>query len=171
MERQGHGFMYEEVIKNKYNLISTTYTDKWDLKDQNEKKWVVKTFKKGTELPLSDIFINSNRNEDFILQIGIWEKEKTNIVKEYTIFVDIKKWLKYFEFSFYSELKNWIKNEVNNSYSYDSTWKVDIKKWKKIWGKDKIVQPRFKRDHKTQRRIQCAVSNKNLKLFLESVKK
>lgn len=171
MERQIHGFIYEDLIKNKYNLISTTYTDKWDLKDQDGKKWVVKTFKKGSELPLSDIFINSNRNEDFILQIGIWENDKNNIVEEYNIFVDIEKWKTFFEFNFYLELKNWIKNEVSNSYLYDSIWKLNVKKWKKIWGKTRLVQPRFKRDHKTQRRIQSAVSNKNLKLFLESVKK
>ncbi len=171
MERQIHGFIYEDKIKKRNKLSNGSYTDKWDLFGLDNKKWVVKTFKKGSELPLSDIFINSQRDEDFILQIGIWENKKDNIVEEYTINVDIEKWKIYFEFNFYDELKNWIKNKVSNSYEYDNIWKKEVKNWKKIWGESRIVQPRFKRDHKTQRRVQCAVKNKNLKKFLKSVEK
>jgi hypothetical protein len=51
------------------------------------------------------------------------------------------------------------------------TWKSEVKEWKERWGKDRIVQPRFKRDHKTQRRIQSAVAYKNIDLFLEYAQK
>jgi len=171
MERQKHGFLYEEKIKNKFELEEREYTDKWDLNDKNGIKWVIKTFKKDSELPLSDIFINNGRDEDFIIQIGIWEKEKTNIIEEFNIFVDLKKWKKQFEFKHYEKLKNWITNEVKNTYEYDEKWEKEVTDWKKIWGEERIVQPRFKRDHKKQRRIQSAVSYKNLHIFLKSVKK
>ena len=171
MERQKHGFEYENKIKEKYNLFERSYTDMWDLNDINDKKWVIKTFKKGSELPLSDIFVNSKRDEDFYLQIGIWENSKKNITKEILIYVDIQKWKKQFEYHSYDVLKHWIKYEVSNSKEYDKVWGSEIKEWKKKWGKDRMVQPRFKRDHKTQKRIQSAVSNKNLERFLESVKK
>jgi hypothetical protein len=171
MERQKHGFEYENGIKEKYNLLERSYTDMWDANDENSKKWVIKTFKKGSELPLSDIFVNSKRDEDFYLQIGIWENSKKNIIKEILIYVDIEKWQKQFEYDSYDILKHWIKYEVSNLKEYDKVWKSEIKEWKEKWGKERMVQPRFKRDHKKQKRIQSAVSNKNLENFLESIKK
>jgi hypothetical protein len=68
-------------------------------------------------------------------------------------------------------MKHWIKYIVSNSYSYDSIWKVEKDNWKDRWGRDRIVQPRFKRDHGIQRRIQSAVAHKNIDLFLEYAQK
>ena len=90
---------------------------------------------------------------------------------EKIIFIDINKWKELFEWGYYDELKHWIKNLVSNEYSYDVTWKIEMNDWKKKWGKNRLIQPRFKRDHKTQRRIQSAGAHKNLDMFLEYVKK
>ena len=172
MERQNHGFEYQEELCERHNLVpDKNYTGTWDAYTQNGVPCVVKTFKKGSELPLSDIFNNESRDQDFYLMYGVWSGKKTNIVDEKVIFIDITKWKQLFEWNHYGELKNWIKNLVSNSYDYDLTWKSEVKLWKEKWGTDRIIQPRFKRDHKSQRRIQSAVAYKQLETFLEYAKK
>jgi hypothetical protein len=172
MERQEHGFIFQESISKKYDLVEDeNYTGIWDAYDNQNVPCVIKTFKKGSEIPLSDIFINSKRDQDFYLIYGIWEKEKTNIVEEKKILVDVEKWKNLFEWDNYDELKHWIKNVVSNDYEYDKTWKKEVAEWKKNWGKGRVIQPRFKRDHKKQRRIQSAVPNKKINDFLNLIKK
>ena len=172
MERQSHGFEYQKVICERHNLISDkNYTGMWDAYQTDGTPCVIKLFKHNSELPLSDIFNNVARDKDFILKYGVWRGKKSNIVEEKEIFIDINKWRESFKWGHYEELNYWIKYVVSNSYSYDITWKSEMKEWKERWGKDRIVQPRFKRDHKKQRRIQSAVAYKNLDMFLNYVKK
>lgn len=172
-EKQKHGFEYQKYVCIKYDLQpDEKYTGKWDAYQKDTKQPVViKTHKKGSEIPLSDIFINHDRDRDFIMIIGVWEKEKSNIIQEFKIEVNIDKWKILLGWEFYLELKDWIRNKVSNDYGYDRIWKKEIKDWKLKWGVNKIIQPRFKRDHKTQRRIQAAIPNKHIKEFLEYVKK
>ena len=173
MERQIHGFEYQRELCEKHNLVSDeNYTGLWDAyKRPDGVPCIIKTFKENSELPLSDIFNNVTRDKDFYLMYGVWRGEKSNIVEEKEIFIDINKWRESFEWGYYEELNYWIKNLVSNSYSYDKTWKSEVKVWKERWGINKLVQPRFKRDHKKQRRIQSAVAYKNLDMFLNYVKK
>ena len=58
-------------------------------------------------MPLSDIFINSNRNKDFYLIYGVWERCKSNIIEEKMVFIDIDKWKTLFDWEFYDDLKFW----------------------------------------------------------------
>lgn len=172
MERQSHGFEFQEKMNERYNLLSDeNYTGMWDSYKPDKTPCVIKLFKENSELPLSDIFNNVARDRDFYLIYGVWRGKKSNIVEEKEIFIDINKWKESFEWGFYEELNHWIKNLVSNSYSYDNTWKSEMKVWKERWGVNKLVQPRFKRDHKKQRRIQSAVAYKNLDMFLNYVKK
>lgn len=172
MERQKHGFEYQRRVIEKYNLFEDkNYTGVWDAFDLHGMPYIIKTFKKGTEIPLSDLFNNQSRDRDFYLVYGIWSKDTTNIIEEKVIEISIRKWSKLLEWQYYDELKNWIKYSVSNSYDYDYKWKTEVAQWKKKWGEDRIIQPRFKRDHKKQRRIQSAVSYKNLKTFVEYVEK
>ena len=172
MERQGHGFEYQQLMCERHNLLSDeNYTGMWDAYRPDGIPCVIKTFKHGSELPLADIFNNVSRDRDFYLIYGVWKGKKSNIIEERVVFIDIIKWRELFDWTHYEGLNNWIKNLVSNSYSYDMTWKSEVKEWKGRWGKDRIVQPRFKRDHKTQRRIQSAVAYKNIDLFLEYAQK
>jgi hypothetical protein len=172
MERQKHGFMYQEnVCKRNQLIVDENYTGIWDAYTDMGVPCMIKTFKKGSEIPLSDIFINSRRDKDFYLIYGIWQNKKTNIVEEKKILVDIQKWKELFDWDYYDDFKFWIKNIVSNNLDYDETWKSELKKWKKNWGKDRLIQPRFKRDHKKQKRIQSAVPNKKINEFINYVKK
>lgn len=173
MERQIHGIEYQNKLCEKHDLVSdTNYTGLWDAyKRPSGVPCIIKTFQVNSELPLSDIFNNATRDKDFYLMYGVWRGKKSNIVEEKEIFIDINKWKELFEFDHYDEMKYWIKFVVSNSHSYDKTWTKERNEWKTKWGRKRIVQPRFKRDHETQRRIQSGVTYKNLDTFLEYVKK
>jgi hypothetical protein len=181
-ERQLHGFLYEERVVELKNLTpwsdyikkypsqnaeDRTYTSTWDAVDESihgknykGKPVQIKCIKHGGSVDLGDIFRNANKKENFLLIVGFWKNTKDNIVEEYTISVDHQKWNKLFESDIYDEVKDWLKNKVSNDRSYDSVWKIECSYYKERWGKNRIIQPRFKRDHKKQRRIQCGVSYK-----------
>jgi hypothetical protein len=120
----------------------------------------IKYIKKGSSIDLGDYFVNSSKEKDFNLIIGFWEKEKNNIVDVFNLFIEKDKWNKILYYDKSDELKEWIRYKVSNEYSYDEIWKEEIKEWKKDYGERKILL-RFKRDHKTQRRIQCAINKKD----------
>lgn len=168
-ERQKHGFEYQNKVCETHGLFAdTNYTGIWDAFSKENKPAVIKNFKDKSEIPLADIFINSKRDQDFIMYLGIWQKDKKNIIKEYVVDVDHKKFQELFVFDDYDKLKDWIKY-VSNDRSYDKQWKEECKEWKEKWGSDRIVQPRFKRDHKIQKRIQSAVTYKNIDKFLDYI--
>jgi hypothetical protein len=180
-ERQAHGFIYEDKTIESYGYTDWKtyikkypntdtdgiYTSTWDAINESEegkyykgKPVQIKTIQKNGSVDLGDIFRNANKKEDFTLIVGFWEGSKTNIVEEYVIEVDYKKWNKELEWDKYEELRDWIKNKVSNDYDYDDQWKEECKYYKNDWGRNRLIQPRFKRDHKTQRRIQCGITYK-----------
>lgn len=59
--------------------------------------------------------------------------------------------------------------EITNDESDDQKWKEGIKEFKKRTVANAV--PRFKRDHKKQKRIQAAVPKNNLKKFYDSFQK
>jgi len=159
-ERQQHGFIYQDKYILKNNLTEEkNYTHKNDAYDKNNIPYQIKTIKKNSSIDMGDIFRNANKNEDFYLVVGFWENKKTNIVEEKKLFIDHKKWNSILNFQEYDKLKDWIKNKVSNDRNYDNQWKKEMKIWKEKFGERKI-NIRFKRDHKKQRRIQCAINNK-----------
>ena len=52
-------------------------------------------------------------------------------------------------------------DNITNSHDDDEKWKAMTKQARKNWQNEtsNLVRPRFKRDHKTQKRIQCAINN------------
>jgi hypothetical protein len=189
MERQIHGFIYESnviksrnltnwkeyVVKNNITDSDGGYTSTWDAIDENQigvyhkgKPVQIKCIKKNGSIDLGDIFRNANKKENFDLIVGFWQGTKTNIVEEYTIKVNYKKWNSLFKWDKYGELREWITNKVSNDKSYDLKWKMECSIYKSDWGTDRIIQPRFKRDSKTQRRIQCGITyNKFIEYLIE----
>lgn len=129
----------------------------------------IKCIKKGCAIELGDFYRNSMKEEDFYLLVGFYDKlyeDKTpRIVEEYLIKVCHKKWNALFEFDYILDMKE-LMDTITNRYEDDLRWKRETKRLKGLWGK-RLVMPRFKRDHKSQKRIQCAIGNKRLKEFLE----
>lgn len=159
-ERQIHGFVYEKSFIEKNNLTKEEkYTHPFDAYDENKNPYQIKTIKKGSSIDMGDYFINSRKEKNFFLVVSFWEGKKDNIVETYKLFIDCEKWNSLLSFDKKEEMKNWIKNKVSNDYCYDNQWKEEVKKWKEEYGKDRKISLRFKRDYKTQRRIQCAINN------------
>lgn len=157
-ERQEHGFIYEEHFINENKLIKEkSYTAKFDARNSEGTPYQIKTIRLGSSIDLGDYFRNANIEEDFFLIISFWKEKRQDIVEVHKLFIDCNEWKKLFSFEKESEMKDWIKNRVSNSYSYDEQWKEETKYFKEKFGKRKVAL-RFKRDHKTQRRIQCAIN-------------
>jgi len=160
MERQKHGFIFEEFIFSELSLTKINeYTAPYDAYDSNNFKYQIKLIKYGNSIDLGDIFRNAEKQDDFFLVIGFWKDKKDNIVEIYRLYIDCKKWKNILSFDYYDELKDWIRNKVSNAYEYDKQWKKEMQYWKEKFGK-RHISIRFKRDHKNQRRIQCAINNK-----------
>lgn len=158
-ERQIHGFIFENnYIKENSLIKENNYTAPFDAYDSKNQPYQIKTIKKGSSIDMGDFFINSKKEEDFFLIVSFWDKEKDNIVETHKLFIPCKEWNSLFYFDDKDEMKNWISNKVSNSYEYDEQWKKEREQWKKKFGNRKIAL-RFKRDHKSQRRIQCAINN------------
>jgi hypothetical protein len=168
MERQKHGFTYENYIIEKYNIIkSNGYTNKWD-GFLNNIPCSIKTHKLGTGIELADYFRNQEIKEDFYLFVGFWEEEKYNIVEEYCLKIIGDEYSQLFNKDCGIFFQKMI-TDITNDKKDDLLWKDLMSQGKKLWeiSTPNLISPRFKRDHKNQKRIQCAITNKNFyKYFL-----
>lgn len=196
-ERQEHGFINEAKVCETKSIMKWAdfakthpqfskkqgYTSDWDgidlsVKTEGEYGFLpvqIKTIGNGNAIELADIFRNNKKSEAFRLIVDFYDKSdksKTKMVKTFDVIVDPAKWRAHFNFPDYDEWKTWISG-VSNCRSYDDTWKKEMKSKKQDWktkNPNSLVMPRFKRDHKTQRRIQCAVKYSDFDKFIESVK-
>lgn len=160
MERQNHGFKFEKSIMEKYNIIpSTDYTAKWDgfLDDVPVS---IKVEQYGSDIELADFRRNATNTEDFYLIVGFWEGQKDNIVDIQVLYISGDEWHELFPSHFIEDFQSLLDN-ITNSHDDDEKWKAMTKQARKNWQKEtsNLVRPRFKRDHKTQKRIQCAINN------------
>ena len=70
MERQQHGFKFEQLCREKYNLIlSKDYTSRFD-GILNGLPVSIKCEKLGSDIELADYFRNSQITEDFYIIVG-----------------------------------------------------------------------------------------------------
>ena len=68
------------------------------------------------------------------------------------------------------EFESFLKG-ITNDYSDDIKWKKQITLFKEEWQlkTPNFIRPRFKRDHKKQKRIQCAINNKDFHNYVKQV--
>ena len=162
MERQAHGFSFEQYAREKYNVeLNKGYIDKWDGLYKNE-PISIKTEKIGSDVEMADIFRNMDVNTNFYLLVGFWADEKNNIVNEHLLYINGDEYSILFNKEMRSKFRDLLDNITNNR-SDDVKWKEEITALKKEWKNStpNLIRPRFKRDHKSQKRIQCAINNKD----------
>ena len=161
-ERQAHGFTFEDYVINKYSIQkSSNYTAKWDGM-LNGFPVSIKCEKYKSDIELADFTRNANNTDDFYLIVGFWDGVKTNIVEEHILFIKGQEWHELFPSHFIEDFKTML-NSVTNNYSDDAKWKNLVTEQRKRWKKEtnNLIRPRFKRDHKTQKRVQCAINYKD----------
>lgn len=161
-ERQIHGFNYEQSIFARFNIQpSETYTSEWD-GYLNGIPVSIKLEKYGSDIELADYFRNSQKTSDFYLFVGFWEGQKDNIVEEHILFINGSEWHELFNEEFNQKFRDLLDN-ITNSYEDDVKWKKNITTLRSEWRNktDNLIRPRFKRDHGSQKRIQCAINNRD----------
>lgn len=161
-ERQKHGFDFEQWVFGNYGVVpSTQYTGAWD-GTLDGIPVSIKVAKRGTDVELADIFRQSKVAEDFILIVGFWSSSKDNVTEHYVLHVSAKDWTSHFDDDCLLYYK-FMLDKITNDYSDDDLWKDMVKKAKRMWlaNTDNLIRPRFKRDHKSQKRVQCAINNKD----------
>ena len=166
-ERQSHGFSYQDIIINRYGLSKIDpytgkelkYTDKWDAY-YGFIPVQIKDKKKGGNVELADLCRQSETTENFLLLVGFWEGYKTNIVEEHILYINGQDWHSQFDLNLIKEYKNLI-HEITNDKSDDKKWTESINLLRKKWKENTsyLIVPRPKRDHGSQKRIQCAINS------------
>lgn len=161
-ERQKHGFNFEKFVKKHFNIQDCPeghYTYKWDgILDDHPVS--IKTEQKGSDIEMASFVRNAANTDDFYLIVGFWEGQKDNIVSIETLFISGQEWHDLFNQEIVEECQNLI-NSITNDRSDDERWKSNREMLAKKWQEQtpNLIRPRFKRDHKTQKRMQCAINN------------
>lgn len=157
-ERQKHGFDFEiSYIQDNGLIKNDDYTGQYDAFDKNGIPYQLKLLKHKSSIQLGDYFRNIQKDSDFYLVVQFWKHQKNNIIEVHELFIDYNIWNNMLYFDEWKELKDWIQN-VSNARSFDQQWRKERMYWKEKFG-DRKVSLLFKRDHKTQKRIQCGIKN------------
>lgn len=171
-ERQSHGLINEARIKTEYELNDylgkKDYTAKYDAETKDGKPVSIKTIKHKSSVDLGDYFRNANVEEDFYLVVSFWKTDKLNIHEEYHLLIPAEIWQRLFKREFDERIKTML-DEVSHERWYDRIWRAQRLALKADWG-DGIIKLRPKRDHKSQKRMQCAISYKDLLVLHELYK-
>ena len=160
-ERQGHGFAYEQRTLERFSLTKCkNYTSEFDA-TCGHIQVQVKCIKQGGAIELGCYNRNKNKKHSFILIIGFWRGSKDNIVEECIYFIDCNEYTMNLKYDKDAEMIAEMKL-ISNLKEDDVRWRDFCAKHKTSWKEqNNHIDIRFKRDHKTQKRIQCAISWKN----------
>lgn len=165
MERQKHGFIFQkEFIENNHLIPEKNYVSEWDAYTSNNIPVQIKTYKVGGELDLGDLKRNLCKDSDFYL---VCAEHDGNIILNIRIFfVKRENWLYCFNCSddILNEMYSFLEN-ISNDYKDDERWRQGMISFKKVT--EGIAVPRFKRDHKKQKRIQAAIPRRNIEIFFK----
>lgn len=176
-ERQRHGFYFEDyAIESGGFAPSKGYTDPWDGYMEDGTPISVKVAKLGTEICFSDMFRQYEIDgKGFLLIVGFWKGEKTNIQHVYQLLITSKGWKSMFNHEALNHLKYMIETVGKGDYNSKEDKELWVKsrtKTKKIWKSStpNIIRPRYKwakpeDSGKSNHRIQCAIGYNN---FMEN---
>lgn len=161
-ERQKHGFDFQkQFIENNSLKEEECYTGEWDAYTKNGYPIQIKTYKKSGEIDLGDLKRNVNKKENFLLVLAPYVI--ANGIKKFcsTKIFDVKAddWKGLFNCGCLNEMYDFLSN-ISNDKKDDQAWKQGVKEFKEK--AEGLAVPRFKRDHKKQKRIQAAIPKKNI---------
>src|SRR5699024_2868058 len=118
---------------------------------------------------MGDINRNATLTHNFILIIGFWETGSDGgkvFDDDIILYINKELWLEQFPKDVVSKM-NTVFEGITNSYADDSLWIERRKTYNKEWNDCKTgINIHFKRDHKTQKRIQCSIRREFLSEIL-----
>ena len=181
MARQQHGFDFENTLIAKHSWTkSKNHTDEFDAYTKKNVPVQIKTVKAGSEIDFGDVFRNAEKKHDFILVVAFWKGAKTNITDQIALRINADIWRPLFSFTD-PNTRRALKEEMNlisNMRVDDGRWKHFMTTYKKTWTDtvlpgggppQRVVELRFKRDHKKQKRLQCAIKLSNWRNYFLNV--
>lgn len=158
--RQQHGFINELRVVNKHDLthMVSNYTAKWDAYTKETGTPVSVKFKqKGGSVEMADFFRQSEVKEDFYLHVSFWEGSKKELVSEHILLMPGDVWSSFFTDIYHDDMRRML-HEASNDHSYDLIWKEKCQEIKEKWDSvGSIIKLAPKRDHKSQKRMQCVI--------------
>jgi len=168
--RQKHGKDYELGIIKEYGMEPTGHTDKWDAHYRGYPVQIKFAQRGKSAIELADYFKYKHMKEDsFIIILGIWSDETTHAeIRRYCWMISLEEWIPLFECP--AELDTDIKTglaSITNLRADDERWDEMRKGWRRQWGINRPVNLAPKRDHKSQKRMQCTITLNKLKEFNE----
>ena len=173
MERQYPGIQIEHAIISRLNLKKAEgYTDKFDafsnvdstpfqIKSKKVKKL---SFNKKVKIEFGG-FDRLKKTENFVVIIENYQMVNNSVfeIDSFEFLVDYKKWNALIDDDAISLLhKSNVFYGISNDHSDDAIWKKRRSSLKKEYIKNypamaQYFMPRFKRDHKNQKRVQVGV--------------
>lgn len=189
--RQQHGFdIQREVIEALDGVQEHFYTASYDglsTSDSNE-QIEIKSAKYGAPIELADYFRNRDKHllqnhsvSEFILAVNFYDNETKAIIENNLFYIPLTWWSWHFrspdgfdaslsEFmrtitNSHDDDNRWTEGRLKFTEVWDNYWQTSLRqKFSEQWGfdiPDRLIRLRFKRDHKKQKRVQCAIRNKD----------
>jgi hypothetical protein len=160
-ERQVHGFEFQRQIIAQFGLMpGDNYTSQWDA-DYRGTPVSIKFIKVGDEIAMGDLFHNASVDRDFYLIVGFWRREgsRREITDTKCLRICGEDWVMLFTHEFDADIREFLKR-ITNARRDDGDWHIFTADMRQKWAEatPNLVRPRFKRDHKKQKRVQCAIS-------------
>ena len=160
-ERQEHGFEFQHQVARDYGLVETLgYTDEWDAKLDGVPV-SIKAIREGSDITLSDCSRNARISEDFFLIVGFWtlRPDGRAIIRRQMLKLPAAEWKRLFCPELIAESLALL-SEISNHRADDAKWRTRTRDIKSRWEAQtpNLIRLRFKRDHKSQKRLQCAIN-------------
>lgn len=171
-ERQIYGFKYQTEFCEKNNLKEVDgYTDKFDAVDKKGLFYQIKTYKNKGELMMADPFRYIENKKDFVLVIANRDNDdkilserkfliKNEVLQNFFDREDFK-----FRVHYCQQLLKSVSNEEKDDEYFTEHMKIE-----KEARKYSIINIQAKRDHKSQKRVQWSIPNRNINTFLSIFK-
>jgi hypothetical protein len=164
--RQGHGFTNENTVIKRFGLRKEqSYTAKWDAYSPTDVPISIKSPEASRPIEFGSYWNQINVTEDFYIIYSPYayvEKDGVQIrvfAEPVIAKIPATVWNGLFDTAFNSRIKR-VMEQVTNDKSDDTKFKELVKDFKSQYIKSKAkMNVLFKRDHKTQKRVQCSLDN------------
>lgn len=165
--RQSHGFVFQSGASRLLGLyVPANYTDEVDAysikqPDDDVMRHSFKNMKAGSGVELGDLVRNAEVKRDFVMYVSFWEEFATNIRRIHVLYIEADYWRGLFPADLQPFISATAFAGITNAKSDDAKWKERREnlqeQWRAARPQGSLMSVNYKRDHKKQMRVQCAI--------------
>lgn len=174
--RQGHGFNFETGLMRLLGYSpAVSYTSPVDAWEPGNGGYPVsfKHIKDRGPVELGSACRNAGVDRDFLFYVGFWAGPQRATKRVHTMLVDAQLWRAWFPADMEPFTAEAVFDGISNDYADDVKWRARAKELRALWREKKPegspIQVRFKRDHKKQKRVQCAIPFRHFERVFSAV--